>query len=70
MSFKTYIKNIEDKTGKSSEEFQKLAEEKVFTNNGVLVAKATEITNWLKKDFELGHGHAMAMYAYIKGKRE
>ncbi|WP_317039881.1 DUF4287 domain-containing protein [Kriegella aquimaris] len=28
------------------------------------------MTNWLKKDFELGHGHAMAMYAYIKGKRE
>ncbi len=70
MSFKTYIKNIEDKTGKSSEEFQKLAEKKGFTNNGVLVAKATEITNWLEKDFELGHGHAMAMFAYIKGKRE
>ncbi|SOE23530.1 protein of unknown function [Spirosomataceae bacterium TFI 002] len=70
MSFKTYIKNIEDKTGKTADEFQKLAEEKGFTNNGDLVAKATEITNWLKKDFELGHGHAMAMCAYIKGKRE
>ncbi|SDN09705.1 DUF4287 domain-containing protein [Kriegella aquimaris] len=40
MSFKTYIKNIEDKTGKTAEEFQKLAEEKGFTNNGALVAKA------------------------------
>ncbi|PZX46494.1 hypothetical protein LV85_04214 [Algoriphagus chordae] len=42
MSFQTYINNIE---GKTAEDLQKLAEEKGFTNNGVLVAKATEITN-------------------------
>jgi hypothetical protein len=30
--------------------------------------KATEITNWLKGEFELGHGHAMAIYATFKGK--
>lgn len=70
MSFQTYIKNIEDKTGKTAQEFQAIAEEKGFTNNGELAVKATEITNWLKNDFELGHGHAMAMYAYINGKRE
>jgi hypothetical protein len=28
--------------------------------------KAGEIINWLKKDFELGHGHAMAIYAVFK----
>lgn len=70
MSFKTYIKNIEDKTGKTAEDFQTLAEQKGFTNNGELAVKATEITNWLKEEFELGHGHAMAMYAFIKGKKE
>ena len=32
--------------------------------------KATEITNWLKEEFELGHGHAMAIYATFKGKTE
>lgn len=32
--------------------------------------KATLITDWLKADFGLGHGHAMAMYAWFKGKRE
>jgi hypothetical protein len=32
--------------------------------------KATEITNWLKQDFEIGHGHAMAIYAMLKGKAE
>lgn len=70
MSFKTYIKNIEDKTSKTAQDFQNLAEEKGFTENGELVVKATEVTNWLKEEFGLGHGHAMAMYAYIKGKRE
>jgi len=70
MSFKTYITNIEEKTGKTAHDFQNLAEKKGFTEKGLLVAKATEITNWLKEEFELGHGHAMAMYAYIKGKRE
>jgi Domain of unknown function (DUF4287) len=40
--------------------------------NGQLVKtiKATEITNWLKDEFELGHGHAMAIYATFKGKTE
>ena len=70
MAFQTYIKNIEEKTGKTAQDFQNLAEEKAFTNAGKLIVKATEVTNWLKEEFELGHGHAMAMYAYINGKRE
>lgn len=70
MSFKTYIKNIEEQTGKSAQDFQVLAEQKGFTKKGELVVKATEVTTWLKEEFDLGHGHAMAMYAYIKGKRE
>ena len=32
--------------------------------------KATEITNWLNEEFELRHGHAMAIYATLKGKTE
>ena len=72
MSFKAYIDNIKLKTGKSPDDFKKLAEEKGFLKNGQLVmtVKATEITNWLKSDFELGHGHAMAIYAAFKGKTE
>ncbi|WP_067151414.1 DUF4287 domain-containing protein [Pseudotamlana agarivorans] len=70
MAFQTYIKNIEDKTCKTAQDFQNFAEEKAFTKNGELAVKATEVTNWLKEEFGLGHGHAMAMYAYIKGKRE
>jgi hypothetical protein len=72
MSFQAYIDNIKAKTGKSIDDFKKLAEEKGFLKNGALVktVKATEITNWLKEDFALGHGHAMAVYATFKGKTE
>lgn len=71
MSFQAYLDNIQTKTGKTPEDFKALAETKGFTENGEIKkgVKATEITNWLKDDFDLGHGHAMAMFAYIKGKR-
>lgn len=70
MSFQAYINNIKTKTGKTPDDFKKLAEEKGFLENGQIkpTVKATEITNWLKEEFELGHGHAMAVYATFKGK--
>lgn len=70
MSFQAYIDNIKTKTGKTPEDFKKLAEEKGFIIDGKLNpnTKATEITNWLKEEFKLGHGHAMAIYATFKGK--
>jgi len=70
MSFQAYIDNIHKKTGKTPEDFKQLATEKGFIVDGELhkSVKATEITNWLKNDFELGHGHAMAIYATFKGK--
>lgn len=70
MSFQAYLDNIKAKTGKSPEDFKKLAQDKGFIIDGNLnpKTKATEITNWLKEEFELGHGHAMAIYATFKGK--
>jgi Domain of unknown function (DUF4287) len=70
MSFQAYINNIKAKTGKSPEDFKKLATAKGFLQKGKLnpAIKATQITDWLKKDFTLGHGHAMAIYAMFKGK--
>jgi len=72
MSFQAYIDNIRTKTGKSPADFKELAEKKGFLQNGELIksVKAAEITNWLKEEFELGHGHAMAIYATFKGKTE
>jgi hypothetical protein len=71
MSFQAYLDNIETKTGKSPDDFKRLAEKKGYTENGTLRAgvKAGEIVAWLKQDFELGHGHAMAIVALLKGSR-
>lgn len=71
MSFQTYLKNIEAKTGKTPEDFRQLAAQKGFTegdtiNDGV---KAGDVVQWLKDDFALGHGHAMAVYALLKGMK-
>ncbi len=70
MSFQAYIDNIQKKTGKTPEDFKKMAEEKGFLQKGELIVKATQVTNWLKEEFELGHGHAMAIYATFKGKTQ
>ena len=66
MSFQAYIDNIKSKTGKTPEDFKKLAEKKGLLKPGV---KAMEIVGWLKKDHGLGHGHAMAIYAIFKGMK-
>jgi hypothetical protein len=70
MSFQGYLKTIKEKTGKSAEAFRKLAAKKGFTSNGELTVKAGDITKWLKDDFDLGHGHAMAIYALLKGVKD
>lgn len=72
MSFQAYIDNIQKKTGKTPDDLRKLAEKKGFLKGGQLAptVKATAITNWLKEEFEPGHGHAMASYATFKGKTE
>ena len=71
MSFQAYLANIQAKTGKSAADFRALAELKGFTHDGKLAAgvKAGAIVNWLKEDFELGHGHAMAIVALLKGSK-
>lgn len=67
MSFQAYIDNIKAKTGKTPDDFKKLAEKKGLLKPGV---KAMAIVNWLKEDFGLGHGHAMAIYATFKGIKQ
>ena len=69
MSFQGYLNTIKEKTGKGPEDFRQLAEQKGFTEKGELksITKAGDIVKWLKEDFDLGHGHAMAIYALLKG---
>jgi hypothetical protein len=63
MSFQAYLDNIEEKTGKTPNEFIAMAKAKGFDKPGT---KAGVIIDWLKNDFDLGRGHAMAIVAIIK----
>jgi hypothetical protein len=58
MTLKAYYDNIRAKTGKTPQDFRVLAEKKGLLKPGV---KTGEIVAWLKKDFGLGRGHAMAI---------
>ena len=71
MSYQAYLTNIQAKTGKSPADFRAIAEKKGFTAKGRLAAgvKAGAVVKWLKEDFQLGHGHAMAIYALLKGTK-
>ena len=72
MSFQAYLDNIQAKTGKSPADFKAMAAEKGFaTPAGIAPGiKAGAIVEWLKQDFDLGHGHAMAIVALLKGKKD
>lgn len=71
MSFQAYLTNIKEKTGKDPDDFRKLAENRRFVQNSKIKPeiKAGDIVKWLKEDFELGHGHSMAIYALLKGAK-
>ncbi len=72
MSFQAYLDNIQEKTGKTPDDFKRLAKKKGFADaNGLCDGiKAGEIVAWLKEDFDLGHGHAMALVALLKGTKQ
>ncbi len=72
MSFQAYIDNIQAKTGKSAVEFRTLAEKKGFVDKKGLApgVKAGQILDWLKADFDLGRGHAMALVALFRGSKK
>ena len=57
MSFQAYLDNIQEKTGKTPNEF--IAEAKRKN-----ISQYKDIIAWLKKDYGLGLGHARAM-AYV-----
>ncbi len=63
MSFQAYLDTIETKTGKTPREMLALAAQKGFEGPSV---KAGQVIEWLKNDFDLGRGHAMALVHVIK----
>ncbi|MEY2847908.1 MAG: hypothetical protein RI885_573 [Actinomycetota bacterium] len=63
MSFQAYLDTIEDKTGLTPRQLVTLAEERGL---GGADTKAGAIIEWLKTDYGLGRGHAMALVHVIK----
>ena len=62
MSFQAYLDNLEAKTGKTPNELIALAKERGYDAD----TKAGEIVGWLKEDYGVGRGHAMALVHVIK----
>ena len=63
MTFQAYMDNIYKKTGKRPEQFFAAAKERELVGPD---AKAGPVVAWLKQDFALGHGHAMAIWEAFK----
>jgi Domain of unknown function (DUF4287) len=63
MTFQAYLDNIQTKTGVAPEQWVGLARDKGFLAPGT---KATPIVEWLKADYGLGHGHAMAIVKLLR----
>ncbi|WP_426593717.1 DUF4287 domain-containing protein [Cellulomonas sp. McL0617] len=63
MTFQAYLDNIEDQTGLTPRQFVELAKERGYDDPSV---KAGVIVDWLKEDYGLGRGHAMALVHVIQ----
>jgi hypothetical protein len=63
VSFQAYLDNIEAKTGLTPRRFIELAKERGLDSPDT---KAGAIVDWLKADYDLGRGHAMALVHVIK----
>ena len=72
MSFQAYLDNIQAKTSRGPDDFRRLATGKGWMADGKLRpdVKAGQVIEWLKADFGLGHGHAMAIVALLKGTKK
>jgi uncharacterized protein DUF4287 len=62
VSFQAYLDSIEKKTGRTPREFIEMASARGYDET----TRAAVIVDWLKEDFDLGRGHAMALVHVIK----
>lgn len=63
MSFQAYLDTIEVKTGRTPRQILEEAIDRGYQDDSV---KAGEIVDWLKEQYGLGRGHAMALVHVIK----
>lgn len=71
MSFQGYLNTIQAKTGLDAEGLRAAADAEGLSDGGTLKpgVKAGQVVAWGKGKLGLGHGHAMAIYALLSGKR-
>ena len=62
MSYQAYLDAIEAKTGKSPQQLLDEAAARGYTPS----TKAAEVLAWLHDDYDVGRGHAMALYGVLK----
>jgi hypothetical protein len=62
MSYQAYLDAIEKKTNKTPDELLREAAERGFTPQ----SKAGDFAAWLKDDYDVGRGHAMALFGVLK----
>ncbi|WP_026550705.1 DUF4287 domain-containing protein [Arthrobacter sp. Br18] len=63
MSFQAYLDAIEEKTGLTPRELVRQAQDRGFHDPST---PAGTIVAWLKEDYGLGRGHAMALVHVVK----
>ena len=63
MSFQAYIDNIKAKTGKTPKQLLDALKKAGLYSRDM---KASVLVSFLAKEFGLGHGHAMAIWAVFK----
>lgn len=72
MSFQAYLRTIEDKTGRDAAGLRDWARDKgMLQGDGLRPGlKAGDVLGPAKAELGLGHGHAMAVYALLSGKKD
>ena len=63
MSFQAYLDAVKAKTGKTPAELKIAAEEAGVYDPDMT---ATQLVDWLKAEYGVGQGHAMAVWAVFK----
>ncbi|GAA1914827.1 DUF4287 domain-containing protein [Nocardioides hwasunensis] len=62
MSYQAYLDAIEKKTGRTPQELLDEAAERGFTPQ----TKAGDFAAWLKDDYDVGRGHAQALFGVLR----
>jgi hypothetical protein len=63
MTFQAYIDNIKSKTGKTPKQLLEALKKTGLYSKDM---KASVLVSFLAKEYGLGHGHAMAIWAVFK----